>query len=277
MKRFLEFILGIYFDTVVVRGTTPQEGGVIIAANHPNMLLDPVVCSVYSGRNTGFAFWAKSTLFKGVSGTILSILGAVPVQRQKDMEGGGNAIDNEDLFASSVEALHDGRALLLFPEGVSYTDSHIQELKTGGARVAQGYLKEHGKHVPIVPCGINYLAKDKFRSHVVIEYGDPLYLDTEIENEKQQVRDLTKRLESALVQLTINADDMDSLLDIRIARNIYVDGKKLSVDQHYEITKKFTEVYRERQDREEVKSLKDKGEHSVFEFNNAHGSQFPSS
>jgi hypothetical protein len=107
---------------------------------------DPVVIatSISSHITSPFAFWAKSTLFKGFQGRILSLLGAVPVQRQQDLQSPTTQhIDNTLLFGSSIEALREKRVLLLFPEGVSYTESHMQPLKTGAARVAQEYFTTH--------------------------------------------------------------------------------------------------------------------------------------
>jgi hypothetical protein len=47
------------------------------------MVLDPVLVAVCSNIKTGMAMWAKSTLFKGFQGKILTLIGAVPVQRHK--------------------------------------------------------------------------------------------------------------------------------------------------------------------------------------------------
>lgn len=87
---------------------------------------------------------------------MISALGAVPVQRAQDVAsvvGRSASADNSQLFKASVEALEHGRCLLLFPEGVSYTSSRMQPLKTGAARVVQEFEIAHpGQRVGIVPC-----------------------------------------------------------------------------------------------------------------------------
>ena len=81
------------------------------------------------------------------------------MQRHQDAPTNAN-VDNTTLFDASIAALNEEkRVLLLFPEGVqnffafcvllftvlqvSYTESQMQPLKTGAARVAQEY---HAKH-----------------------------------------------------------------------------------------------------------------------------------
>lgn len=104
MRHFIRLVLYVYFEKVVVRGQPPAPGPAIMgtvqrpsplncrsrsaaAANHPNMLLDPLLVALNAQR-TDFSFWAKSVLFAGVQGVVLRALGAVPVQRAKDMPEG---------------------------------------------------------------------------------------------------------------------------------------------------------------------------------------------
>jgi hypothetical protein len=61
-----------------------------------------------------------------------------------------------------------------------------------------------------------------------------------------------------MYELTINAEDMDTLLDLRVARRIYVDDRVLSVAQHIDVQKKFAQIYEEKQDNAAVLPLKAK-------------------
>jgi glycerol-3-phosphate O-acyltransferase/dihydroxyacetone phosphate acyltransferase len=167
------------------------------------------------------------------------------------------AIDNASLFADSVAALHEeGRALLLFPEGISYTLSSMQPLKTGAARVAQELLQKHGESIPIVPVGLNYVQKEKFRSNVLVEFGPPLRLDPTIADAKEQVRELTHRLDKALHDLTINAPDFDTLLDLRIARLILADGRVLNLEQSVGLTRRMAAFYEDKKSEPQIQELK---------------------
>ena len=222
------------------------------------MLLDPVLVAICSDCDDGFAFWAKSTLFKGVAGKILRLIGAVPVQRHQDHDKPNQStqIDNSSLFDSSIVSLEENRALLLFPEGVSYTESHLQPLKTGGARVVQAYEAKHDKKLSVIPVGLSYTAKDRWRSHVLIDFGKALYLDDSIKDAREQVVDLTTRLEIEIRKLTFNAQDMDTLMELRLAHKIYVDNRSLSVENHVLLQRRFSQIYDENQKDEKVLKTK---------------------
>ncbi len=128
--------------------------------------------------------------------------------------------------------------------------------------------------VPIVPVGLNYIAKDKFRSHVYLEFGTSLFLDPSISDAKEQVRDLTHRLDVALHGLTINAPgtiqvclgrdvfssniflDFNTLLDLRLARSVIVDGRRLTLDQSVEVTKRIASLYEQKKGEAEIQAIK---------------------
>lgn len=171
-------------------------------------------------------------------------------------------------------------SIVLFPEGISYTASRVQPLKTGAARVAQEFFQQTGKHVPIVPIGLNYLEKvgckcffffkcpshlafesfqDKWRSHVLLNYGPALYLDNSIQDPREQVRELTSRLEGSLLSLTINAVDFETMLDLRLTRKLYTDGAVLTLEQHVELQKKFADFYAEKHAEPEIVALRKGG------------------
>lgn len=73
----------------------------------------------------------------------------------------------------TFKALSEGYAVALFPEGTSYTETRIMQVKDGASWAALEYTKwarEQGltKHqnVKIVPAAIVYTNKSKYRSQV---------------------------------------------------------------------------------------------------------------
>lgn len=93
--------------------------------------------------------------------------GNIPVDRKSH--------DRQKLFLGSFKALSAGAAVALFPEGTSYTETRIMQVKDGAAWAALEYTKwakEKGltKHekVKIVPAAIVYTDKSKYRSQVSI-------------------------------------------------------------------------------------------------------------
>lgn len=93
---------------------------------------------------------------------------------------GGFAIDtNKPSIASirhSVELLHDGEMLTIFPEGNIFRDGNLAPLKKGLARIAmQAESMKPGLDLKIIPVRFNYEQPiPKFRGKVSIEICPPL-------------------------------------------------------------------------------------------------------
>jgi glycerol-3-phosphate O-acyltransferase / dihydroxyacetone phosphate acyltransferase len=92
--------------------------------------------------------------------------GNIPVDRKNK--------DRKALFRGTTEELSHGSAVALFPEGTSYTEPRIMQVKEGAAWAALEYNKwtsENPDRAPnepllIVPCAIVYTNKSKYRSYV---------------------------------------------------------------------------------------------------------------
>lgn len=155
----------------------PAEGGVIIVANHISNV-DPLALGqfmAFSGRWPRFL--AKVSVFEvpGLGG-ILRRCGQIPVLR--------NAKQAKDALDAAREALAQGRAVTIYPEGTITADPDLWPMKgkTGAARLAL----ETG--CPVIPIGqwgaqeIMYgkrlhLPKLLPRKTFRLEVGDPVVLD----------------------------------------------------------------------------------------------------
>jgi len=97
---------------------------------------------------------------------ILYSSGNIPVDRKSK--------DRQILFKGTIDALSKGYAVALFPEGTSYTEPRIMQVKDGAAWSAMEYTKwakenpnkAASKDVTIVPVSIVYTNKSKYRSCV---------------------------------------------------------------------------------------------------------------
>lgn len=115
----------------------PQEGGVLIAANHASFLDPPAIgCCI----PRAIFYFARKTLFKpGVMGWLLPRINALPIDQEKpDLAGIRNAL----------RVLKEGEGLLVFPEGARTFDGQLQPGQPGvGMLVAKS-------GVPVVPVRI---------------------------------------------------------------------------------------------------------------------------
>ena len=84
-RRFVRALIKFYYPRIEVTGADkiPQSGPVLLAANHPNSLIDPVLLGIVARRP--MRLMAKSTLFDiPLFGKVLHSLGMVPAYRGTD-------------------------------------------------------------------------------------------------------------------------------------------------------------------------------------------------
>jgi glycerol-3-phosphate O-acyltransferase/dihydroxyacetone phosphate acyltransferase len=172
IRRIASWAVYSFFTEVRVIGgeNVPLNGPIIVTATHHNMMLDPAILSSAFPHHRILHYWSKASLFVNpVLSKVLYSTGNIPVDRKNK--------DRQALFRGTIDALSRGNAVALFPEGTSYTEPRIMQVKDGAAWAALEYSKwtrenpEHASQDPlvIVPCAIVYTNKSKYRSHVIME------------------------------------------------------------------------------------------------------------
>lgn len=146
------------------RGNIPKNTTVIFASNHRTNADPPLISCGLKGKHS---FMAKEELFRNkFFGWLIKNLGAFPVSRGK----GDTAV-----LDKAVENLENGRNLMIFPEGTRSKDGKVHRGHSGAAVIAA----RSGK--PIVPVGIVFGEKLKFRTKITINYGEPIYPEDYVE------------------------------------------------------------------------------------------------
>lgn len=213
MKRIVRAaclgLVRLFYRRIAAAGLEhlPHDGAVVVVANHPNGLLDPVVLRL--GLHRGVAFLGKSTLFVHPIGRMaMGAFAGIPVYRPRD---GQDTAQNERTFDLCRRHLRDGGWLALFPEGTSHSDPSLKALKTGAARICLSALDHWPADLPlrIVPVGLTYEAKETFRSQVALQVGPPLDVRAfALANgtDFAAAQALTADLTAALATVTLQAD-----------------------------------------------------------------------
>jgi len=187
----------------------PRNGPVLLVANHPNSLLDPMLVAAAARRPVRFL--AKAPLFADIKiGWLIRAVGAIPVYRRADDPA--QMERNEEMFRAVHAALADGAAVGIFPEGLSHDEPALAPLRTGAARIALGAHALTGRPFPIVPMGLVFRQKDVFRSDALVLVGQPVSWDDLAPlgaNDEGAVRDLTGRITEALRQITMNLENWE--------------------------------------------------------------------
>ena len=264
--RFMQWLLRtatrVFFRRIEVVGleNIPEsdEGAVIFCGNHPNSLLDPVLITAYCGRIVHFA--AKDTLFRSrILRFLLNLMGAVPIRRRVDHKKG--TLSNTDAFASLHTVLGMSRAIGIFPEGLSHDNSQLAPLKTGAARIAVGAKRDHpGTRVFLIPAGLCYFRRSRFRSSVLIQFGAPYEVTSdavEDPDERGRVKSLTEKIDTHLRSLTINAASWETIWVLDGVRRLY-QPEGISLEERVELSRRFNRVYPDVADEKPVRQLYDR-------------------
>ncbi|THH02962.1 hypothetical protein EW145_g6650, partial [Phellinidium pouzarii] len=255
IRRLAGWAMWSFFSEVHIIGeeNVPVDGPMIVVATHHNMMLDPAILSSYFPHRRMLNYWTKASLFKNpVLKTILLSSGNIPVDRKSK--------DNRVLFKGTFDVLARGEAVALFPEGTSYTEPRIMQVKDGASWSALEYMKwvkenpdkATKKDAVVVPAAIVYTNKSKYRSEVIIEFGEPISLKdyevqflSKVEGEpRAAVKRLTQRIESDLTRFTINAPDWDTLYIARMARSLlWEKSKSINLDDFVSITQTLVDLF----------------------------------
>lgn len=196
----------VYYRLTLAGESVPATGPLLLVANHPNSLLDPML--VVAAARRPVRFLAKAPLFDDPKvGWLMRAVGAIPVYRRADDP---SLMDkNVDAFRAVHAALAQGDAVGIFPEGVSHSAPALAPLKTGAARIALGAAKLTDQVFPVMPIGLVHRDKDAFRSEAQVLIGRPVAwedLRGRGPQDQDAVRTLTERIAAGLRTVTVNLD-----------------------------------------------------------------------
>ncbi len=231
LTRLFRLVLRIFFRDIEIVGQerVPSDAPVIFVSNHPNALIDPVFLLCLSPRQVSFL--AKEPLFRTpVISVFVQAFGSLPVYRKQD---GADPKDNRKTIAACREALDAGRAIALFPEGTTHSESRLKPLKTGAARIALSASSSGSRQgdVRIVPAGLYYSDKRTFRSRASLVYGEPIAvptvaLDDAAEPPRDEARRLTEAIDVALAEVTVQAGTHEARELARAAERIFAAAER---------------------------------------------------
>ena len=248
----LRLAMRVYFRRVEVLGIerVPREAPVIFVLNHPNALVDPAFLLSLAPRRVSFL--AKAPLFRmPVLSFLVRAMDSLPVYRRQDE--GEDVSKNNEVFMAARRLLARGGTIGICPEGVSHDEPRLRPIKTGAARIALGAVSTgEVANLKIVPAGLYYTSKTKFRSEVLLYFGNPIEVQpAEMESDgnppRAAVRELSNRIECALREVMLDAEHEEALQTIRRAEKIFSsepdEAADESLGEELQLQQRFVNAY----------------------------------
>lgn len=218
IKPILKLALGVFFKKIVITGKEllPNKGPLIIAANHPNTFMDPLIIATLAQQRVGFI--ANAGIFGNkFFASILRYFHVIPIYRKKDIAPGEKP-DNAASFAACHDYLERNGTIIIFPEGSSYYELKLREIKTGTARIALSFeaLKDFEGNLKIAPISLDYSDSLQFRSMLSVNIGEPILVNEYQKDEPERVIALTEEIRNSLgehIPQTVDKDQESYLIN----------------------------------------------------------------
>ena len=230
VRLFGRFWVWFFFREVDVQHAerVPRAGPVLLCVNHPNNLIDSLIVSAVVERKVHYL--ATAALFRNaLLGKFLKACGAIPVYRRQDDP---DKMDkNAGAFEATVATLARGELVAIYPEGTTHSESRIQRIKTGAARIALDYESRRagglGEVLTLIPTGLTFEARKSFGGRVRISFGEPIpitpYLEVYREDGVKAVDGLTTAIQWGMEAQVLHVDRLDRASLVREVEAVYKD------------------------------------------------------
>jgi len=160
-------------------------------------------------------------------------------------------VDQGKVFGRVFTGMKEGACIGIFPEGGSHDRTDLLPLKAGVAIIAFGTLELHNVAVPVVPIGLNYYRRNRFRGRAVVEFGPPIYVPEHLMDQykegdkKGAYQEFLHMVEDGMRATLVTAPDEDALRIIHMARRLWLPtGYIPSNKEKQDLNRRFAEGYR---------------------------------
>lgn len=246
--------LNSFYKRIKVKNKRVLEADapMILALNHPNAFMDPVVFSlvIYPPK---FKYLARGDAFKpGIAAYLLESLGLAPIYRIQD--GGKEGLQkNSETYDRVNYFLRKRAKIIVFAEGLCIQERRLRPIKKGVPRMVFGAMDAiHNPDFVVVPVGINYSEASKVGSSMFYNIGEPIrvadFYEEYKEHPSKTYNKFIKVLEPRMKDLITHIDNPENdklvpWLEKIFMRDLCKQQKLKFRDPEHEfiITKKITE------------------------------------
>ena len=230
--RLVRSLLGIYFRRIELfhPERVPLSVPVLFTSNHPGSITDAFLIGALVPRQVHFVATVQLFRFKPLA-WLLKQCGIIPVNRLKDDPRAMRSV--LDTFEACFKVLEQNGAVGIFPEGITYDDAQLKTVKSGAARMALELEQRHGGRLglEIVPVGLTYAAKERYRSEALIYFGEPIrvahYVGIYDTRRKECIHELNAEIERRLQSLIVHLPNVEQARVVEAVKRLYLDRLQL--------------------------------------------------
>ena len=108
----------------------------------------------------------------------------------------------------------DGQLIAIYPEGATRAEPHVQRIKTGAARIALGYEAHVPGRLTVVPVGLSFEARKRFRGRVLVSFGEPVDVSSHLAVYRAEpakaLHALTTEIQGAMEREVVHVERIDT-------------------------------------------------------------------
>ncbi len=215
----------------------PKGKPYILAANHQNAFMDPIMIAISIGWVQTFYLVRADIFKKKLASKILHALNMMPIYRMRD---GSDSIEkNKAIFEKCYDILKGGNPIMIFPEGNHSNIKHLRPVKKGIARIAFGAEEKYNFELDlqIVPVGVNYSNHTNVGATLQVNFGKPIslsdYKEAFLKDESKTLVDVRSKVHQKISDLIIDikSEHYNLIEDIRKIFEYELSEKSFNLDK----------------------------------------------
>jgi 1-acyl-sn-glycerol-3-phosphate acyltransferase len=243
LKRYSYLASRLFYRRLTVHNVknVTVNGPLIFVPNHQNAFMDAIMVTVASPRNPWYL--TRASVFGNATVRYwLNSLQMIPIYRFRD--GFQNVKKNDATVELSLKLLSENETILIFAEGNHDCRWSLRPLQKGLARISFAFESsvDFTGNLKIVPVGLQYEDHNRFRSELLINFGEPIkvsdykdiYQTDPIQATAQIIGDVNRELGDLIIniQQTDRHDEIKAVIKRRINREDDL-LKRLKGDQQF--------------------------------------------
>ncbi len=174
VKFIIKTGLYAYYKGIEIRGLehVPKNKPVMFLPNHQSALMDVLLIATDCNRKPYFL--TRADVFKkAFLKRIFAYFQMLPIYRIRD--GRESLTNNDKIFDACANVLHNGNALVMFPEANHNLRRRVRPLSKGFTRILFRSLELYPNlDIQLVPVGLNYQDATHFPDRVSVHFGKPI-------------------------------------------------------------------------------------------------------